>query len=226
MSQQPRTESTISWEEFAAEIKRLDEKLEAEIERRRADSHIVSDLAVLQQHVKDETRRIDAMLSAEVELRRARREDDQAAILKAEAAMNVRLDAMNELRAQLNTQAATFVTSVAFAAEVDKLEALILRNRDDIRDTAARMLPRETYETTIEGWAAWRNKMDVEVASLVAEKGGQEKNRSAAHNTIGSTGVVVGVVVAIIFIAIALLNYSALNNNSNNNQTPVPAQTP
>jgi hypothetical protein len=68
----------------------------------------------LRRYIEGEIRRLEAAIDSERELRRARREDDMLALGKAEESMTRRLDAMNELRDQLNQQAGTFLTREAF----------------------------------------------------------------------------------------------------------------
>jgi len=105
-------------------------------------------------------RRLEDLLDAERHLRLARREDDARAIDKAEESMTRRLDSMNELREQLNTQDKTFVTITTFRAELDKVSALVERNRQDIEQVRDLTLPRKEYENTVREWMAWRKAID------------------------------------------------------------------
>ena len=112
------------------------------------------------------------LLQAERHLRLARREDDLRAIDKAESAMTRRLDSMNELRQQLNTQDKTFVTIPAFRAELDKVTTLVERNREDLEKFHDQALPRESFETILNEWMVWRKSLDTFLQGRIgAEKG-------------------------------------------------------
>ncbi len=50
--------------------------------------------------------------------------DTKEAVIKAETALNIRLEGMNELRSQLKDQAATFTTRVEFDQLVKRLSLL------------------------------------------------------------------------------------------------------
>jgi hypothetical protein len=122
------------------------------------------------------------------------------AIEKAEQSMNKRLDAMNELRAQLNTQAGTFVSIAEFRSEMDKVEELIERNRHDIETVRAHALARETFDTTVHQWTEWRTGVDNTLANT---KGQHEGSRL----TLGNLVTLVTIGIAIIGVIVVLANY-------------------
>ena len=70
-------------------------------------------------------------------------ETSKAAVSKAESATDKRLEGMNEFRDTLSDQAAHFVTKDSLASLVEKLEAQIDRNREDLDALAKRIDVRE-----------------------------------------------------------------------------------
>jgi hypothetical protein len=67
----------------------------------------------------------------------------QKAIDKAETATDIRLQGVNEFRDTLSAQAQNFVTKDSLASLVEKLEAQIDRNREDLDSLARRINVRE-----------------------------------------------------------------------------------
>jgi hypothetical protein len=91
------------------------------------------------------------------------------AVAKAEAAMNKRLDGMNQIREQLREQAAGF-------------------------------LPRETYETALVEWQAWRHAVD-EILSA-------DRGRDAGVTATGRLlATIMTIGIAVIVAAVAIANY-------------------
>jgi succinate dehydrogenase/fumarate reductase flavoprotein subunit len=162
--------------------------------------YLAQAIVQLDRHLSNEIKRIEQALAAEVELRRARRQDDLMAIEKAEESMNKRLDSMNELRAQLNQQATTFVSVGEFRAEMDKVEELITRNREDLESMRANHLRREVFDTTLQQWTEWRAGVDNALASA---RGQQEGSRL----TLGNIVTLVTIGIAVIGVIVVLANY-------------------
>ena len=156
---------------------------------------VMQSMRDLDRHLSNEIKRVEDALAAEVELRRARREDDMRAVDKAEESMTRRLDAMNELREQLNSQALTFVNVSEFKAEMDKLETLIERNRQDIDSTRGGLLPRETYETTVQQWSEWRAGVDRVLSLTAGERSGSRLTWGTMAGLLAAFATVIGLLV-------------------------------
>jgi len=136
----------------------------------------------LEQMIRATEQRLLDLIAAETQLRIARREDDLRAIDKAETAMTRRLDSMNELREQLNHQDKTFITISTFRAELDKVTSEIERNRNEIERTRDLALPRETYETALRDWTAWRSTTE----KFLMQRLGTEKGVTATGRFIAA----------------------------------------
>jgi hypothetical protein len=89
----------------------------------------------------------------------------EKAIEKAEAATEKRFDSVNEFRAQLADQTASFATRESQEALMKSLTALIERNRDDIAEQRGTYVPVPAYDTTIKEWTSWRTTIDGALAT-------------------------------------------------------------
>lgn len=167
------------------------------------DRHLTSELDAIRREVAAEIARIEtlmrALITAEHDLRLARRQDDLRAIDKAEESMTKRLDAMNEIREQLNAQASSFMTLATFAAESDKIDAQLDRNRDDIENIRRLSLSRDTFESTVAEWTRWRGLVDNYMAGT---SGAQIGSRA----TVGTLIAVATVFAAIIGGVVVVVN--------------------
>jgi len=152
--------------------------------------HLETVIAASEQRLMD-------LIDAERHLRLARREDDVRAIDKAEQAMTKRLDAMNELRNQLNDQARTFVSMDTFKADLSKVDDALQRNREEIERVRDLSLPRETYDTTLKEWRIWRDAVD---KWLLNRRGMEQGVTSLGRLFVILISVIVGLLTIVVVI--------------------------
>lgn len=119
----------------------------------------------------------EALLAAEVELRRARREDDQRAIEKAQAATDRRFEAANEWRGQ--------------SAD---------RERSQMAQTQMLLgtfLPRETFDATVKEWTAWRGVVNDDMSARHGRQSGISVSAGVLVAALSAVAVVISTVIVL-----------------------------
>ncbi|MBA2726490.1 MAG: hypothetical protein H0U53_10910 [Actinobacteria bacterium] len=85
----------------------------------------------------------------------------QAAIGKAEDAMDRRLQGMNGFQSQLREQSAKMATREAVESTVKALTALIDRNREDLAEQRGVHVTVTTFDGVVSELSSWRSKVDL-----------------------------------------------------------------
>lgn len=109
----------------------------------------LSDLNALREQLKGEVRRLEQMINSERELRTLLASEQVRALDKAEDALSRRLDAMNEIREQLSTQAQTFLPRETFDETRNSWEVWRARVDSEFAQMHGRGVGFETLSNTV-----------------------------------------------------------------------------
>lgn len=158
---------------------------------------------------------LDAALTAAAMVVQAELNAAEKAVAKAETASEKRFDSVNEFRGQLSDQVATFARREQVDQQLSAISARIndaamAREAavDEARQIAARLLPREVYDTQVVAASREREAMTARIAALESRLDVQAGRSQGLGQGWGYLAGGVGLVVAILTIVGLILAFN------------------
>ncbi len=159
--QYERIEQYVDVRFLAAEIALTAAKDALDARLRAGDEQLLIHIAAQKESVDSALAALNLLLKERDSRVEEKFTSTQLAVNKAEQANERRFQSVNEFRAQAADRDAQRVDVKVHKAEVDRLTALIDRNREDISEQRGIYLPTSTFESSLTDFTIWRNKVDV-----------------------------------------------------------------
>ena len=153
---------------------------------------IIGDLSIkLDERYATQTKALDKAFDASAEAVRVALENAEKAVNKAESSNNARFASVNEFRAQLADQTASFITRNEYALATQNLTDTVTQMRQDLTRVDGKVVPRDETD-------AWRaqltDKLDT-VSKALTERTGALELRLTSRLDLGdgrNTGTLTG----------------------------------
>lgn len=183
-SEQSGEKRFASFDALRAELGELAER---QMDRIEADAKFTSidvQLGVLAELKANERLQVERIESLRRETL-VMRENADKAIEKSDAATEKRFDAVNAFRAQLADQATQFIPREVADSMISDIRARVDANAGLINTMGNAGLPRETFDTTLREWAAWRSGIDKRLNETAGNMAGTAKTTNYVIAAVG-----------------------------------------